>query len=133
MKREKNIFGVFLKKLSYRNVDFNLKDLLDLDIKNRDLINQKEKLEQEKKIISKIKDKTQFAKSKNISIEIDKLDALQIKVNEEIISILSALPNVALDDVPVGKDEKENKEVEKAGKIIEFKFKPLSHFEIGKK
>ena len=57
---------IFLKKISYRNVDFNLKDLLDLDIKNRNLINEKEKCEQEKKIISKKNDKTQFAKSKKI-------------------------------------------------------------------
>ena len=124
---------IFLKKISYRNVDFNLKDLLDLDIKNRNLINKKEKLEQEKKLISKTKDKTQFAKSKKISIEIDKLDTLQIEINQKIMLILSALPNTALDDVPIGKDDKENKEIEKVGKIIEFPFKPFSHFEIGNK
>ena len=48
---------LFLKKLSHRNANINLKDLLDLDKKNRGLIQKKEKLEQEKKIISKNKDK----------------------------------------------------------------------------
>ena len=41
----------FLKKLSHRNANISLKNLLDLDKKNRELIQNKEKLEQEKKII----------------------------------------------------------------------------------
>ena len=45
----------FKKKLSERNVDLNIDDLLNLDKKSRDLIQKKEKLEQEKKIISKKK------------------------------------------------------------------------------
>ena len=54
----------FKKKISERNSKFNINDLLDLDEKNRKLIQKKEKLEQEKKIISKNKNKTQFEKSK---------------------------------------------------------------------
>ena len=42
----------FLKKLRHRNSNINLKNILDLDKKNRELIQRKEKLEQEKKIIS---------------------------------------------------------------------------------
>ena len=33
---------IFLKKISQRNVKFDLKSLLDLDKKNRDLIQKKE-------------------------------------------------------------------------------------------
>ena len=36
----------FLKKLSHRNTNISLKNLLDLDKKNRELIQNKEKLEQ---------------------------------------------------------------------------------------
>ena len=39
----------FKKKLSNRNFDFNVKEFEDLDKYNRKLINQREKLEQEKK------------------------------------------------------------------------------------
>ena len=46
----------FLKKLSQRNTNVSLKSILDLDRKNRKLIQKKEKLEQEKKIISKKKE-----------------------------------------------------------------------------
>ena len=45
----------FLKKLEHRNANISLKDILDLDKKNRDLIQNKEKLEQEKKFISQKK------------------------------------------------------------------------------
>ena len=123
----------FLEKLSQRNMDISLETLLNLDIKNRELIQNKEKFEKEKKIISKKKDKSLFVKSKEISKEIEKLDNSQIKIKEEIESILASLPNVALDDVPIGKDENSNKEIKKVGKIPDFEFNPLSHYEIGKK
>ena len=123
----------FLKKLDQRNIDISLETLLDLDIKNRELIKNKEKFEQEKKTISKKKDKSLFAKSKKISKEIEKLDNSQIKIKEKIDSILGLLPNIALDDVPVGKDESSNKEIMKVGQIPNFEFNPLSHYEIGKK
>ena len=45
----------FSKKISQRNIKINIKEILNLDQKNRDLIQKKEKLEQEKKVISKKK------------------------------------------------------------------------------
>ena len=56
-----------------------------------------------------------------------------MKIKNEIEATLSSLPNIALDDVPIGKDETCNKELKKVGEITEFKFKPLSHYDIGKK
>ena len=49
---------LFLKKIKQRNADLDLTAFLDLDKKNRELIQKKEKLEQEKKSISKKKDKS---------------------------------------------------------------------------
>ena len=129
--REKSEF--FLKKLSDRNIKIDLKNLLKLDEQNRNLIQKKEKLEQDKKIISKKRDKSQFERSKEISLEIDKLNNDQIEIGKQIDFLISSLPNLALDDIPVGKDEKSNKEIKKIGKISKFDFKPLSHDEIGKK
>jgi len=123
----------FSKKLRHRNIDISLKDILDLDKKNRDVIQKKEKFEQEKKTISKNRDKSQFSRSKEISKEIEHLNKSQIKIKNEIEAKLSLLPNLALDDVPVGKDDTSNKEVKKIGKIPKFEFKPMPHYEIGKK
>ncbi len=128
--REKRDY--FEKKLKDRNISLNLNELLNLDQKNRELIQKKEKFEQEKKVISKTKDKSQFDKSKKISMEIEKLEKSQNKISGEINKIIEILPNIALDDVPIGKDENANKEIGKFGKINKFNFKPKSHDELGK-
>ena len=122
----------FLKKLDQRNAKVNLKNILDLDKKNRELIQSKEKLEQEKKIISKKRDKSQFSRSKKISKEIELFSKSQLKIKNKIETILSSLPNLALDDVPIGKDDSSNKEIKKMGEIPKFEFKPMPHYEIGK-
>jgi len=121
----------FLKKLGHRNINIGLKSILDLDKKNRELIQSKEKLEQEKKIISKKQDKRQFSRSKKISKEIEQFNKSQIKIQNKIEAILSSLPNLALNDVPIGKDDRSNKEIKKIGEIPKFEFKPMSHYEIG--
>ena len=123
----------FLKKLSHRNTKVSLENILNLDKKNRELIQSKEKLEQEKKIISKEQDKSQFSRSKEISKKIEELGKSQIKIKNEIEKTLSSLPNLARDDVPVGKDESSNIEIKKFGEIPKFEFKPISHYEIGKR
>ena len=123
----------FAKKLKSRNIEADLNILLNLDKKYRELIQEKEKLEQEKKIISKKQDKSLFAKSKEMSKKIEELKKSELKIKKEINLILSSLPNIALDEVPVGKDEKSNKEIKKIGEITKLDFKPLSHYEIGEK
>ena len=115
----------------YLKVDFD--NLIALDKENRELIQKKEKLEQEKKIISKQKDKKLFEKSKQISKNILSLEESQKKIKKKISEILDFLPNIALEDVPVGKDDNANKELSKVGNIPNFKFIPKSHYEIGQK
>ena len=123
----------FKKKIEDRNLKFNFQELIDLDKHNRELIQKKEKLEQEKKIISKNQDKSQFSKSKEISKKIEDINKSQSEIKIKIDYLLSTLPNIPLDDVPIGKDESSNHELKKVGDIPNFNFKPLSHYEIGLK
>ncbi|MDC0544989.1 serine--tRNA ligase [Pelagibacteraceae bacterium] len=123
----------FKKKLKDRNLEFDEDKFNKLDELNRKLINDKEKLEQEKKSLSKSKDKSNFDKSKKISDEISVLAKQQNESQNKLNEIIYSLPNVALDDVPVGIDEKSNKLVKKIGKIKDFAFKIKSHIEIGSK
>jgi len=129
----RNNFEDFKNSVKDRNFDVNLDDIVELDIKNRILIQDKEKFEMEKKSISKSKDEKLFAKSKEISVKIDELSKKQKIVKDKLDDILSSIPNVPLKDVPVGKDENDNKEVIKVGNIQKFNFKPKSHYEIGEK
>ena len=123
----------FKKKISERNSSINFDDLIIFDKENRDLIQQKEKKEQEKKLLSKLKDSTNFEKSKKLSNEIDKIAKKQNILHNKISTILSNIPNVALDDVPIGIDAKSNKVVKQIGNIKKFKFPIKSHVEIGEK
>ena len=123
----------FKKKFEERNVDFDIIDFKKKDTLNRDLIKKKEKLEQEKKTLSKSKEKSNFEKSKKISKEISDLIKKQALSQNEIDKIIFSLPNLACDDVPVGKDEKSNKLIKKSGDIKRFSFKVKSHVDLGAK
>ena len=122
---------LYKKKLFDRNFELDINEFEKLDNINRKLVNEKEKLEQEKKILSKSKDKSNFEKSKKISEEISKISKNQLISQKNINNVLNIMPNLALDDVPVGKDENSNKLISQNGNIRKFSFKPKSHVEIG--
>jgi len=124
---------IFKKKFKNRNLNFDADKFNNLDELNRKLINDKEKLEQEKKSLSKSKDKSNFDKSKKISEEISVLADKQNKSQNDLNQLVFSLPNIALEDVPVGKDEKKNELIKKVGKTKNFSFKVKSHIEIGSK
>ena len=122
----------YKKKLADRNSKIDFQKILDLDIANRSLIQKKETLEQEKKKISKSKDEINFKKSKELSLEIDKILKEQQIKQAQLNLLLSNLPNIALNDVPIGANESFNKIVRKEGSIKKFNFKVKSHSEIFK-
>ncbi|MBD1161311.1 serine--tRNA ligase [Pelagibacterales bacterium SAG-MED15] len=121
----------FEKSLLKRNIKIEKANIGNLDKENRKLIQDKELLEKEKKNISKTKDQNLFEKSKEISKKIEKLSRDQSEIKIKLDTILSSLPNIPLDDVPVGKDENSNVEIKKFGEIKKFDFKPKPHFELG--
>ena len=123
----------FEEHLKKRFVNVDIDEIKKLDENNRDLIQKKETLEQEKKEISKSKDQNLFKRSKEISSEIDNYSKEQTEIKNRLENILSSIPNIPHSDVPIGKDENENLEVSKSGKIPEFDFKPKSHFDLGEK
>ena len=123
----------YKKKFSERNFDFKINEFKKFDDENRKLIYEKEKLEQEKKILSKSKDKSNFEKSKKISEEISQLAKQQTLTQKKLNDLLYIMPNLALEDVPIGKDERSNKLISKNGRIKSFSFKTKSHAEIGLK
>jgi len=127
----RNDVDAFKEALKKRFIELDLDKILILDESNRKYILERETLEQEKKEISKSKDKALFEKSKVISIKIDKITQQQSSVKKELDIILSSIPNTPHIDVPIGKDEGANIEISKSGKIPEFKFIPKSHHELG--
>ena len=85
----------YKKKFQDRNFNFDTDHFKKKDIQNRDLINKKEKLEQEKKLLSKSNDIINFEKSKKISEEISILTKKQYVSQKELDEIVFSLPNLA--------------------------------------
>jgi seryl-tRNA synthetase len=124
---------VYKKKISERNNSINFDSLIKLDQENRFYIQKKEKKEQEKKTLTKSKDSSNFELSKKLTSEIDVLSKSQIELQNKIFNILSSIPNIAHEDVPVGEDEKSNKLIYNKGTIRKFNFPIKSHVEMGEK
>tara|TARA_B100000700_G_scaffold72845_1_gene81281 strand:+ start:1259 stop:2524 length:1266 start_codon:yes stop_codon:yes gene_type:complete len=124
-------YDAFKKQISQRNNSVKIDNILNLDKKNRKLIQEKEILEKQKKDISKSKDEKMFKKSKEISEKIKELSDQQIKVKFELDIILSSIPNIPNTDVPEGQDENSNKIIYTKGEIKNKVFREKSHYELG--
>ena len=95
----KNLIN-FKRKINERNTKIDFEFLLNLDKRNREMIQIKESLEQEKKLLSKKKNEINFNKSKDLSIKIDEILIKQKKIQTDLNIILSNIPNTALEEVP---------------------------------
>ena len=124
-------FDAFKKDISNRNNSTQIDKILEIDKKNRQLIQEKETLERQKKDISKSKDEKMFQKSKDISDKIKNLSEEQLIAKSKLDTILSSIPNVPHADVPVGVDEASNKVIETKGNIKTKNFNEKSHYELG--
>tara|TARA_B100001057_G_scaffold363272_1_gene365944 strand:+ start:1 stop:1260 length:1260 start_codon:yes stop_codon:yes gene_type:complete len=131
LKEIRKDFDAFKKSLEKRSTNIDFNKIKDLDLLNRELIQKKETLEKEKKEISKSKDKSLFAKSKEISISIEKINTQQKNVKDDLEKILSNIPNIPHQDVPLGTNENDNIEIKRFGQIPKFDFQPKSHYELG--
>ncbi len=133
LKNLRNNLEIFEKKFKDRNLNFDIKDFNEKDRLNRELISKKELLEQEKKILSKSKERKNFEKSKEISKKIELISVDQKKAQDSVNKIVFNLPNIARDDVPIAKDEKGNKLIKKIGNIKKFDYQIKSHIDLGLK
>ena len=130
IKEIRNNLELIKENLKKRNSQVNIDELILIDKNLRKLISDKERLESEKKLISKSKDEKNFLKSKKFSEEISSLDIKIEEQKKKRDNILYFIPNIALKDVPIGKNESDNKIIREVGKPKEFNFKIKSHVEL---
>jgi len=101
--------------------------LLKVDETRRQLIADIEKLRAEKNKLSK-KD---IKKGKKIKETLRRLEPDLKAVEGEFKKLSYQIPNLPAADVLVGKDERDNKEIKKWGKIPKFSFKVKPYSELG--
>lgn len=86
-------------------------------------------------LLMKNKDNLAIEKSKkevlNIKNKLTKLEEKLKKLNVKIDDSLLSIPNIPQSDVPVGKDENDNKEIKKFLSPTKFDFNFLPHWELG--
>ncbi len=89
-----------------------------------DLRSERNKIREGIKEASKKKDdkakKDLIKKNANIQKKIEKLENNNERLSDEINQIMLQIPNIISDKVPKGKDEKDNKEIKKGGKIVKL-------------
>ncbi len=109
-----------------------LDKLLEVDGKLRNIVSIAQKLREERNKASH-KDLTESAKelAKEKRTEIQQKEASYRKVLQEYELLLNQIPNMPTEDVPIGKDESENKFVKKYKEPTKFDFKPKDHLTLG--
>lgn len=133
-----------IKSLEKRNVDNSKKiidSIIELDKDYRDSLEKKEKLLNQRNLVSKDlgrnkNDKKKFKelseKVNNLKEDISTLDNITIEKKKSLNDILLSLPNIPHEDVPVGKNEKQNIEIRRFG-TCKTNETILPHDEIGQK
>ena len=123
-----------------QNPEEVLKDFNAIDQRRRAAIQQMETLKAERNRITEEIAKLKKAKE-DAAAQIEKtkqmreqIPALEKEVEEQdskLRAILTTIPNIPHESVPVGKDEHDNKVMKVWGEPPKFDFKPKPHWELG--
>lgn len=115
-----------------RNINIDVEKILELDGKRTSLIQKIDLLRAERNKISKVFDENNKKRGSEIKVELKKIEPELSVLEEELQKLLWELPNTLDPHTPVGRDEKDYKEIKIWGKLPQFDFKPLDHADIGK-
>jgi seryl-tRNA synthetase len=126
------------QSLADRNVRFDVDYLIDLDERRRGKIAEVEEMRNRQNVISdEIAGATGSDREQKISESRSNKEALahaefEMKtLEEEFHDLMYRIPNVLHPDVPMGKDDLENKVLRKWGEIRMFGFEPKDHVALG--
>ncbi|MEK7634119.1 MAG: serine--tRNA ligase [Patescibacteria group bacterium] len=115
-----------------KNRKVDVDEILKLDDLRRELIQKIQILREERNKTSHGKpDEKTIQRGKELKGELKKLEEQLVTCNSQLETLLSYVPSVPLNEVPIGKDATGNVEVKKWGKIPKFDFALKSHLELG--
>lgn len=121
------------------NTTAPIDEIIAADAERRALLTESESLKAERnrvsKEISRMKDAAQreplISEMKKVGDRIAELDARIRAVEERLNALLLEVPNLPHESVPVGPDESHNVIHEPHGRMPQFDFTPLPHWELG--
>jgi len=124
-----------------KGIKVDIDRLLEVDKKRRETLQALENIQAQKnkasKRIPEIKDEKEKRKiilqMKEIDKNSDRLNKTSKELDEEFNKLMLQIPNLPQEDVPIGKDEKENVVLKEVGQKPKFDFKPKDYMEIAER
>jgi seryl-tRNA synthetase len=125
-----------------KNEKADIDQILEIDRQRRNIIADVEKLKAlrnsaSEQIAVKKRNKqdaeADIAQMKEVGEKIAQFDAELRTIEDELERLLKWVPNVPHPSVPVGKDEKSNITVKEWGRVPQYSFNLMTHWELGEK
>jgi seryl-tRNA synthetase len=122
------------QKAKQKGYEIDVRELLRLDEDRRNSLTAVEALRgKRKENAEKMKDgkpePTLIEEGKRIKAELTELESKYAELDEQFTKLHAAVPNMPLDDVPVGLTEDENVVAKTVGEPTTFDFEPKQHWE----
>lgn len=128
------------KKMLERGQEMDMSPFLNLDTRRRDILQEVEKLRNDRNTVSKdIGEKKkkkedaseQIARMGEVSARIKSLDDELKKVEEELNAMIMVIPNIPHESVAYGTSSEDNPVIRVWGEKPRFSFAPKPHWDIG--
>ena len=125
--------------LARRGYDAPLERLLEVDALRRAAVADADSLRARRNEVSreigqsKERPPDLIEEMRSVGSRIKALETQTREIDEELLTILSDLPNIPAEDVPDGLDEDSNVVERTVGEIKDFDFRPLPHWELGER
>lgn len=128
------------KKMLERGQEMDMSPFLNLDTRRRDILQEVEKLRNDRNTVSKdIGEKKkkkedaseQIARMGEVSARIKSLDDELKKVEEELNAMIMVIPNIPHESVEYGTSSEDNPVIRVWGEKPRFSFAPKPHWDIG--
>lgn len=126
------------EKSKQKGYEVDIQQLLGFDTKRRTLLQEVEGLRRQRKEIAENTkngrpSEEQINKGSEIKKQLGGLEHQLNAIEQEFNTLLKHVPNMPLDDVPVGHSEDDNVVAKTIGKLPRFEFTPKNHWEIAEK
>lgn len=123
------------EKAGQKGYDIDVERLLELDAERKELLQTVETLRQERNQIAESMkqgkpDEQQIERGRQIKIELSKREEYLQETEVEWLELLKSIPNMPLDNVPVGSTEEENVVAKTVGDKPQFNFPIKNHEQI---
>ncbi len=123
------------EKSRQKNIEVDIDQLLGFDNKRRELLTQVEELRRQRNELAETAkggkpSDEQLARGRELKDQLGRLEHQLGSIEQEFMTLLKTVPNMPLEDVPVGASEEENVVSKEVGKKPHFDFEPKTHWQL---